>query len=281
MKSILFDPNNHLFNLARSGQRLPHILLAIPLAFAIILLAIIGGGLVAALLVGALSVVSGEVDLATFDFSDSAEIERLVLPDTALEQVIFLVLSFGPIFLILWLWLYLFEKRPLWSTGLEWRQALWHYGRGLLVGLLMFTAAIGISALFGYIAFEDGDPQRQGFSALLGVLFVFIGWMVQGAAEELITRGWLLPVIGARYSPTWGIIISSLIFMIFHARNPNLSIIALLNLFLFGLFATLYALYEGGLWGSLASTPFGIGRRVIFLALRLAGKLHRGGLCSI
>ena len=145
MKSIFFDPNNHIFNLARSGQRLPHILLAIPLAFAIILLASIGGGLVAVVLVVALSFVSGEADLATLDLSDSAGIERLILPNTALEQVIFLVLSFGPIFLILWLWLYLFEKRPWWSVGLEWSQALWQYGRGLVVGLLMFAAAIGLS----------------------------------------------------------------------------------------------------------------------------------------
>jgi membrane protease YdiL (CAAX protease family) len=47
----------------------------------------------------------------------------------------------------------------------------------------------------------------------------------------------------------WGIIISSVIFTIMHALNPNLSFVAILNLFLFGLFAALYALFEGGLWG--------------------------------
>ena len=72
---------------------------------------------------------------------------------------------------------------------------------------------------------------------------------MQGPAEEALTRGWLLPVIGARYRPIYGVIISSVIFAIFHSFNPNLGPIAILNLFLFGVFTALYALYEGGLWG--------------------------------
>lgn len=247
--NTLLNPNNHLLNLARTGQRLPHILLAILLSFIIIVVASISGGLIAVLLTVGLTLLTGEMTLNEVDPANQAALERLILPSTALEQVIFLVLSFGPIFLILWLWLYFFEKRPLSSVGMEGWQALWKYGRGAIVGLVMFAAAVGISATFGYIDFENGDPQQQGLAALAGVIFVFLGWAVQGAAEEVITRGWLLPVIGARYNPLLGIIISSLVFMIFHTLNPNLSLIALLNLFLFGLFAALYALYEGGLWG--------------------------------
>jgi membrane protease YdiL (CAAX protease family) len=84
---------------------------------------------------------------------------------------------------------------------------------------------------------------------LAGVLLVFLGWIVQGSAEEALARGWLLPVIGARYKPLAGIIISSIIFAIYHSLNPNVNPIAFLNLFLFGAFTALYALYEGGLWG--------------------------------
>jgi hypothetical protein len=58
-----------------------------------------------------------------------------------------------------------------------------------------------------------------------------------------------MPVIGARYRPIWGILSSSLVFAVLHSLNPNLNPIAILNLFLFGLFTALYALYEGGLWG--------------------------------
>jgi membrane protease YdiL (CAAX protease family) len=160
-----------------------------------------------------------------------------------------LVLSFGPIFLILWAWLVLVEKRPLWTIGLERAAAGKKYLRGLLIGLVMFAAAVGLSALLGFISFEAGNPQQQGLAALGGILLVLLGWMVQGAAEEALARGWILPTIGARYKPVWGLIVSSVIFALLHSLNPNLNPVAILNLFLFGVFTVLFALYEGGLWG--------------------------------
>lgn len=238
----LFAEDNHLFQLARSGERLPHLIVAIILSFAFIFIAQLTGGSVAFILIFFLSL---NQDPAL----DTPEALTQMI-DTAVEQALLLILAFGPLFFILWGWLALFEKRPLWTIGLEWSGAIWKYGRGLLAGLLMFTGAIGISAMFGFIAVEAANPtQPQGVAALGGVLLVFIGWFVQGPAEEAVTRGWLLPVIGARYNSWLGILISALIFAIFHALNPNLSFVALANLFLFGLFTALYALYEGGLWG--------------------------------
>jgi membrane protease YdiL (CAAX protease family) len=133
--------------------------------------------------------------------------------------------------------------------GLEWAGAGLKYLRGFLIGVVMFAVSIGISAAFGYIAFETGGSGSQGLAALGGVLLVYLGWTVQGPAEEALTRGWLLPVIGARYKPWLGVLVSSGIFTILHLLNPNVGPVAVLNLFLFGVFAALYALYEGGLWG--------------------------------
>lgn len=251
---LLLNPNNHLFELARLGRRLPHLIVAIVLSVVFVLVALIGGGMAAVFIVLTLSITTGEISAETLsqlpaDGGREELANLLLLPTTALEQTIFLALSFGPIFLVLWVWLALFEKRPLWTIGLEWRGAGQRYLRGLLVGLLMFIAAIGIPAAFGYITFEKVTSQPQGLAALGGVLLVFLGWTVQGPAEEALSRGWLLPIIGARYHPVLGVTISSAIFAIFHLFNPNLGPIAILNLLLFGVFAALYALFEGGLWG--------------------------------
>lgn len=242
MESLL-HPHNHMFQLARSGRRLPHIVLAVVMSFAFVLLSQLAGGIPAGILILLLSVGNQP------DGGNTGDILHLMFPDTALEQVIVLVLAFGPIVLFLWLWLRLFEKRPLWTIGVEWAGAWQKYLRGLLIGLLMFSASVGISAALGYIALETGDPQPQGLAAAGGVLLVLVGWVVQGAAEETVTRGWLLPVIGARYKPVLGVVISAVVFAIFHSFNPNLNPIAMLNLVLFGLFAALFTLYEGGLWG--------------------------------
>jgi hypothetical protein len=170
--------------------------------------------------------------------------------------------------------------------------ALFKYARGLLVGLLLFGGAVAISATLGFIEFEQGPPQRQGLPALWGVLLVFAGWVVQGAAEEALTRGWLLPVIGAQDKITFGfkrfkiiirkpvplaMVVSSVIFAFLHSLNPNLSLIAVLNLFLFGFFAALYALYEGGLWGVFSIHTIWNWLQGNVLGFEVSGNLAPGG----
>lgn len=169
---------------------------------------------------------------------------------TSLGFTILLVASFAPIFLLIWFWLRLAEKRPLWTTGME-RPWLKPYLRGLLVGLAMFGTAVALLAALGYLALER-PLIELGSLPVAAVLFIFLGWMVQGAAEELLTRGFLLPILGIRWGTAVGVLVSSLLFSLLHLANPNINAISILNLALFGLFAALYALYEGGLWGVFA-----------------------------
>lgn len=241
--NLLLNPSNHLFELARRGRRLPHLILAIVLSFVFVLLAQMVGGIPFLMIMA----VGRQLPL-----DNQEALTAGLQPDTALERMLFLVMLFTPIFLLLWLWLAVFEKRPFWTIGLEWAGAGWKYARGLAVGLVMFGAAVGLMAALGYVEQQTGERQAQGTAALGGVLLVLLGWVVQGAAEEAIARGWLLPVIGARYRPGLGVVLSALVFAVYHSLNPNLSPVAVLNLFLFGLFAALYALFEGGLWGVFA-----------------------------
>lgn len=253
MNSLL-SSHNHLFELARRGRWLPHGVLAVVLTFLFILLAQLTGGTVGGIIVFGLSLI--QTGATAFTLDDPAALSALVLPDTAIEQAILLIFAFGPIFLIVWAWLALFEKRPFWTLGLERAGAGLKYLRGVGVGLLMFVAAIGISAAFGFISPASSSSQPQGMVALGGVLLVLLGWIVQGAAEEALTRGWLLPVVGARHNPVLGVIISSAVFSLFHSLNffgleisSGYIALALFNLFLFGVFTALYALYERSLWG--------------------------------
>ncbi|MDX1415639.1 MAG: type II CAAX endopeptidase family protein [Candidatus Promineifilaceae bacterium] len=174
----------------------------------------------------------------------------VISQETATGQVIILVGSFLPLFLLIWFWLWLFERRPLKTVGME-RPILRKYLRGLLLGLLMFAGAVALLALLGMV---DSETTGGGFSlvSVSGALIIILGWIVQGAAEEVLTRGFILPIIGRRWGILAGILISSLLFAFLHLLNPNVTLISIINLALFGLFAALYALYEGGLWGVFA-----------------------------
>ncbi len=250
--------NNHLFILARSGKRLTPVGLMLVLGFVFVFVSqLIGllGGILSMLILALLTAEISPTVLLTLlekvsqPNAERAEFVKLVYPTTALETTLYLIWLFGPLFLILCLWLTLVEKRPFWTIGLERSGAVLKYLRGFMVGLIMIGGAVGLSGMVGYIDFEQGNPQKQGGMALGGVLIILIGWLVQGAGEEILTRGWLLPVIGARYRPWWGVIISSVFFSALHSMNADITAVAFLNLFLVGIFAALYALKEGSLWG--------------------------------
>lgn len=248
--NVLLSADNHLFELARSGQRLPHAILATVLSFIFVLLAqVVGGVFVLMIVVLALLNADGAISVDPTQLLERGRAISGGWLNPTLAQTIVLILLFGPIFPILWMWLALAEKRPFWTIGLEKKGAWWRYLRGLLIGLLIFGASIGISASLGYIAIQESNFPEIGPAVVGSLLLAFLGWMVQGAAEEALTRGWLLPVIGARYTPLLGVAISALIFALFHSLNPNLGPIAVLNLALFGVFTALYALYERGIWG--------------------------------
>lgn len=245
--STLLSRENRLFTLAATGQRSPHIILVIILTPVFVVGAQLVGGIPAVLALIAFS--TGFANPDTFTTPDAVIGELFQNP---ISIAVVLVASFGPIFLILWAWVVWFERRPFFTLGFELDGAVIKYVRGLVIGLMMFCIAVGISAAFGYIAVAEanpGDATPYGMAALGGVLIVLIGWIVQGAGEEVITRGWMMQTIGARYSPLLGVIISSVVFALLHSLNPNLSIIAVVNLALFGLFAALFTLYEEGLWG--------------------------------
>lgn len=229
----LFSLDNRLFTLARSGKRLPHILLAIPMSLVILFGAGILGAIPALLL---LALFNGQLTQSSALWS-------------ALQGILILVTSFAPIFLLLWAWLALVEKRPLWTIGLLREGLFSKYLRGVAFGLLMFAVTVGILLISGAVTIDATPSPLKGLPALGGVLLIYLGWTVQGPAEEALTRGWLLPVVGARYKPWLGILVSSLLFAFYHSLNPGLSLLAVLNLFLFAVMMAFYALYEGSLWG--------------------------------
>ena len=229
---------NRLYDLARQGQRLTPWWGVLPLGIVMIF----GSWLFA------FPVAVVEIALFGLPGSDTYVARPPLLAGLFLG--LNLAISFGAIILLVWLWVRFYERRSFATLGFERKNALFQYARGLIIGLLAFTTTIGLMAPFGYVSVEASDPTRVGLAALGGVILVFLpGWLIQGAAEEILTRGWMLPALGARYRPWVGILISSIFFGIMHALNPNLTALSMINLILYGAFAAMYALREESLWG--------------------------------
>ena len=260
----ILNPDNRLFTLARQGQRQPSAVTAIAVVFAVTLLAIVPGQIL------------GRIVIFSYDGTP-----RVAPPFQSLaEPIVQNITIFSLIYLGTWFWLRLAIKRPFWTLGLERHDVLRRVLRGMFVAAIMIAVTAGLSILPG-AAIGPGLLQTMGVGALGIRLLSLLSYFVQGPAEEVLFRGWLLSVIGARYRPWIGVVASSAIFSLAHGLSRGITALGFLNLFLFGVFASAYALAEGGLWGVGAWHALWNWAQGDLLGLGLDGTPHSGLLTSI
>lgn len=228
---MLPNHKNQLFTLVRQGKRVTPVWLAILLAVLFVFIGQFIGAIPYAILLILEMLPSGSSPMGA-----------------ALFLVIFFFITLTPTGLLLWLWLALYEKRPLRTLGLERTGALPKFLRGLLLGGLIFLGVVLLLALPGMLEVEDGFAGIT-LTAFLALLIALPGWILQGSLEEVLMRGWLMPVVGVRAKPWMGVLISSGLFAVLHLLNPNVTLLSVVNLVLAGLMFALFALWEEGLWG--------------------------------
>ncbi len=139
------------------------------------------------------------------------------------------------------------EKRRLSTMGFTAKGAWPQYLFGLAAGFAMFSAVVGLSFAMGGIS-----PTEAGAFELSSFLLICGGWIFQGASEEIIFRGYFMTTLMRRHSVVTAVLINAVGFALAHGGNNGISIMALLNLTLFGVMISLYVLRTHNLWGACA-----------------------------
>lgn len=165
-----------------------------------------------------------------------------------LLSLLITLFSFAFISLLIFFRVKVIEKRSLSSIGFNKNNWLKKYSLGFLIGLVMMSIIVLILLSFGYITVEKNPIQLVGISAISSILVILFGWIIQGATEEIVTRGWLLNVLSSKYNIGFGLLISSTLFGLMHLTNPNVNYIAVINIILVGLFYGLYVIKTNDLW---------------------------------
>ena len=165
-----------------------------------------------------------------------------------LLSLLITLFSFAFISLLVFFRVKVIEKRSFSSIGFNKNNLLKKYSLGFLIGLAMMSIIVLILFPFGYITVEKNPIQPVGISAIASVLVILLGWIIQGATEEIVTRGWLLNVLSTKYNIGVGLLISSTLFGLMHLTNPNVNYIAVINIILVGLFYGLYVIKTNDLW---------------------------------
>lgn len=136
------------------------------------------------------------------------------------------------------------EKRPLSSMGFTKRNMSSLYAKGIGWSAVLIGGAYLICILTGACHFEGVSAQLvPGY-----VVFYLIGYMIQGLAEEVICRGYLLVSLSRRNSVWYSVILSSGVFMAMHMSNEHVTVLAYINLFLCGLLFGLLFVESGSIW---------------------------------
>ena len=165
-----------------------------------------------------------------------------------LLSLLITLFSFAFISLLVFFRVKVIEKRSFSSIGFNKNNWLKKYSLGFLIGLAMMSIIVLILFPFGCITVEKNPIQPVGISAIASVLVILLGWIIQGATEEIVTRGWLLNVLSTKYNIGVGLLISSTLFGLMHLTNPNVNYIAVINIILVGLFYGLYVIKTNDLW---------------------------------
>lgn len=136
------------------------------------------------------------------------------------------------------------ENRKLSTLGFRKDTFISKYLIGLLLGFGFFSIAVLICSLTGSIKITGFSPECS-----IGlVVAYFIGYMIQGMAEEVVCRGYLLVSISRKYSIPVAVMLSSFAFALLHISNTGVTALAIINLTLFGILAALIMIKEGNIW---------------------------------
>ena len=124
------------------------------------------------------------------------------------------------------------------NIGLSKKGFVKKYILGIFMGILMMTAVFTALIFTGRVTVNGKGLTSEN---IMVFLFSVLMWIPQGASEEIMFRGFMIPKIKKIFNTPAAIIISSVLFSAFHSFNAGFTWLAFVNIFLLAvLFALIY-----------------------------------------
>ena len=120
-----------------------------------------------------------------------------------------------------------------------------NYLRGLLFGFILISSVYVVMFMTGQVSFKGLALTTD--TAPLFFLYLLM-WIPQGATEEIMMRGYMLPRVAGRFGIPFGVFFSSLCFSLMHGMNAGFSVIACVNLMLIAALFACIALRQGHIY---------------------------------
>ena len=140
----------------------------------------------------------------------------------------------------------LVDRKTIASMGWKWKGHEKDFSAGSLLSIAILGSGTIILAFAGFIEWM----QVKWEPASLFTAFILM--LVVSFYEELAFRGYILNNLMDTLHPAKALVVSALIFAIFHGTNPNASLLGIFNVFIAGMLLGINYLFTRNLW-------FGIG----------------------
>ena len=136
------------------------------------------------------------------------------------------------------------EKRSLRTMGFVKEHAVTDYLLGMVIAFAMFSACVGMCVASGAMSFGGYVLNGQ----YLTLALMFLGFIVQGASEETVCRGFMMTSFGSKGGAFAGMLFNSLVFGCLHLFNSGITVLSFVNLMLFGIFMSFLVLKLNSIW---------------------------------
>ncbi len=165
------------------------------------------------------------------------------LKDISINQLLVLQLfTLIASIIIVYLFRKYIDKESIKSIGFSLKNRATDIAAGFIIALAIIGGGSLILYILGYIDFTN---IQFDFQLLILSFFLFI---IVSINEEVLMRGYILNNLLTSMNKYLALIISAIIFAIFHSFNFNLSLVGIINLFLAGILLGSAYIFTKNLW---------------------------------
>lgn len=165
--------------------------------------------------------------------------------ETALHFGIMYSLMGLIIFIYTWMSRKFIDKKSFESLGFTWKGYTNEAALGFFAALALLGFGSVILVSMGYLSFisvnSDAGALSLEIAIMIAVAFV----------EELVFRGYLLNNLMLSVNKWGALSITAALFSLFHGANPDITLFAVLNIFLAGILLGLNYIFTKNLWFSI------------------------------
>jgi len=137
------------------------------------------------------------------------------------------------------------RRPPLRSLGLRPRAAPGGLAWGFAGGAAFLSLTCGLVALAGGATFEYAPLSAAALAYVPATLVFFV---IVGAAEELLLRGYPITVLDEAWGRAGAVLLTAVVFGLAHLFNPGSHVLPAVNVALAGVILGLLYLQSGSLW---------------------------------